>query len=332
MISYEFGQFLNEKVLDYLPANKVRVGDKWNFRCPICHDSAKSATKKRGWWYNASHSYYCFNCSTGMSGIKFLEFISGNDFTEIKKEYTRLFLKSGLSAGLSSTYQIPSSEPSLFELQPIVKPEWKNPLSEEAKAYLDSRLVTKSPFFHNDMYSWKNSKGNEYILINWVLNGIDAYFQLNDFKKHGSIKYIFPKDKKKTVYGLDNIDMSFPYLFVFEGVYDSLFIKNGLAVGTKAITDYQLRLIKERYPKHQIVVSFDNDKAGLDAMCKLVKINENLKFFKWFDSSTKEKDINELIISKNDVNIFNDPAVLEKMTIDKLKMKLYLIQNNCWIR
>ena len=67
-------------------------------------------------------------------------------------------------------------------------------------------------------------------------------------------------------------------------------------------------------------------------MCKLVKINENLKFFKWFDSSTKEKDINELIISKNDVNIFNDPAVLEKMTIDKLKMKLYLIQNNCWIR
>ena len=109
-------------------------------------------------------------------------------------------------------------------------------------------------------------------------------------------------------------------------------MKNGLAVGTKAITDYQLRIIRERYPKHQIVVSFDNDKAGLDAMCKLVKSNEDLKFFKWFSASTKEKDINELVISKQNVNIFSDPVVLEKMTIDKLKMKLYLIQNDCWIR
>ena len=189
--SYEFRYYLREKILEYLPHPYIRVGGKIQLRCPICGDSKKSATKKRGWIY-PDNSYYCFNCSTGMSGIKFLEIISGSNYADIKREYTRLFLKSGLSAGLSSTYQIPSSEPSLFELQSIVKPEWKNPLSEEAKAYLDNRLVTKSPFFHNDMYSWKNSKGNEYILIDWVLNGIDAYFQLNDFKKHGSIKYIFP--------------------------------------------------------------------------------------------------------------------------------------------
>ena len=329
--SYDYIQFLNEKIIEYLPVQRWRVGNKINFKCPLCGDG-KTGRKHRAWVYLQNSSFYCFNCGTGMSGIKFLEAISGSNYAEIKREYAKLFLKSGLNAGLSSTYQIPSSEPSLFELQPIVKPEWKNPLSEEAKAYLDNRLVTKSPFFHNDMYSWKNSKGNEYILIDWVLNGVDAYFQLNDFKKHGSIKYIFPKDKKKIVYGLDNVDMSFPYLFVFEGVYDSLFVKNGLAVGTKAITDYQLRLIRERYPKHQIVVSFDNDKAGLDAMCKLVKSNEDLKFFKWFSTSTKEKDINELVISKQNVNIFSDPAVLEKMTIDKLKMKLYLIQNDCWIR
>lgn len=52
------------------------------------------------------------------------------------------------------------------------------------------------------------------------------------------MKYIFPKDKKKLVYGLDNIDISWPYIIVFEGVYDSVFVKNGISVGTKAITDY----------------------------------------------------------------------------------------------
>ena len=73
------------------------------------------------------------------------------------------------------------------------------------------------------------------------------------------MKYIFPKGTKKTIAGLDNIDVSFPYIIVFEGYYDSVFVKNGVCVGTKAITDYQLSLIKQRYPHHQIVISFDND-------------------------------------------------------------------------
>ena len=113
--SYEFRYYLREKILEYLPLPYIRVGEKIQLRCPICGDSKKSATKKRGWIY-PDNSYYCFNCSTGMSGIKFLEIISGSNYADIKREYARLFLKSGLSAGLSSTYQIPSSEPSLFEL------------------------------------------------------------------------------------------------------------------------------------------------------------------------------------------------------------------------
>lgn len=102
MISYEYRQFLNEKVLEYLPVNSVRTGNKINMRCPICGDSAKSSLKKRGWWYNDTASYYCFNCSTGMSGIKFIEFISGQDYADIKREYAKLFLKSGLNTQLSN--------------------------------------------------------------------------------------------------------------------------------------------------------------------------------------------------------------------------------------
>lgn len=64
--------------------------------------------------------------------------------------------------------------------------------------------------------------------------------------------------------------MSFPYIFVFEGFYDSVFVKNGIAVGTKAITDYQLSIIKDRYPKHQVVISFDNDESGIQSMERLL--------------------------------------------------------------
>lgn len=104
---------------------------------------------------------------------------------------------------------------------------------------MHSRRVDEAPFLKDSLYSWnKNTCGLEYILIPWTLNGVAAYYQLNDFKKHGALKYIFPKDKKKLIFGLDNIDISWPYIIVFEGVYDSVFVKNGIAVGTKAITEY----------------------------------------------------------------------------------------------
>ena len=51
MISYEYQQFLHEKILEYLPKNFVRIGDKYNGRCPFCGDSKKSLSKKRGWVY-----------------------------------------------------------------------------------------------------------------------------------------------------------------------------------------------------------------------------------------------------------------------------------------
>jgi hypothetical protein len=329
-LSYEYIQFLNEKILENLPRNYVRVGDKINLRCPLCGDSKKSSRKKRGWIYLKTSSYYCFNCSTGLSGIKFLEYISGNNYEDIKREYTKLFLKSGLNTNLSSIFNIPTSEPSLFQLESIVKPEWKKPLSPSAINYLKNRRVLDAPFLYEQFYSCYGKNNEEYIMIPWKINGIDAFYQLNDFKKHHAMKYIFPKDKKKLIYGLDNIDISWPYLIITEGVFDSLFIKNGICSGTKSITQYQLDLIHERYPHHQIVISFDNDKAGIVSIAKLLEQNRNFKYFRWFNSNTKEKDINDYILAKNNVNIFTEPKILEKMIVDKLVMKMHLIQNNMW--
>lgn len=318
-------------MLEFLPHNYVKIGDKLNMRCPICGDSKKSSTKKRGWYYMKNASFYCFNCSTGMSGIKFLEFISGNSYADIRKEYMKLYLKTGQSLSLSASYEIPLEEPSIFQLQSIVKTEWKQPLSDKAKTYLSGRKVTEAPFLKENLYSCYTKKGEEYIMIPWRLNSVDAYFQLNDFQKLHSLKYVFPKDKKKLLYGLDNIDISWPYIIVFEGVYDSLFVKNGIATGTKSVTDYQLKLIKERFPRHQLVISFDNDKAGISSMVKLLKNGSDFKYFKWFNKNTQQKDINDYIISKGNVNIFTNTSTLEKMIVDKLLMKMFLIQSGLWV-
>ena len=329
MLSYEYIQFLNEKIIEYLPRERVKIGDKINFRCPLCGDSRKSSTKKRGFWYCNTASFFCFNCSTGMSGIKFLQLLSGSDYEDIKREYLRLFIKSGSNIGLSAQYDIPKEEPSIFDMRPMVRPERKKPLSDSAKLYLSKRMIFDAPYLREDFFSCSGKNG-EYILIPWIVNGIDAYYQLNDYQKLGPMKYIFPKNSKKLLYGLDNIDVTWPYIICFEGVYDSLFVKNAIACGSKAITDYQLKLIKERYPEHQVCVSFDNDVPGISAMAKYIEKGLDVKFFKWFNRNTTAKDINDYVISENNARLFTNKKALERLMATPLQMKMWLIQNGAW--
>lgn len=95
-------------------------------------------------------------------------------------------------------------EPSLFSLKQAVNPAWKHELTAEARSYLEKRRISDAPFYREPMWSCRGAKnGIDYILIPWKVNGVEAYWQLNDFKKSGNLKYVFPRGQKKLVYGLD---------------------------------------------------------------------------------------------------------------------------------
>lgn len=334
----DFKNFINEKVWEYLPPSKVRVGNEIHVRCPLCGDSKKNTRKKRGYYYNASGSYFCFNCNVSMSGLKLLEHIAGQDYQDIIQEYRRLKMKTGgslssqMNFGLDQNEQL-SAMSYLNSLTSAIKPEWRNPLTHAATEYLEHRKVLEAPFFKGKLYSVFDKKEQEYILIPWKINGIDAYYQINDFEKHDSLgrKYIFPAKKEKLIYGLDNIDLSWPYIICFEGVYDSLFIPNAIAIGGKSLTNFQHEIVTKRYPNHQIVLSFDNDVAGLTAMSKEIKKHPTeFKYFKWFDENTKEKDVNDYILKRNNVETFKDKRFVEKLIVSSISMKMFLLQKGLW--
>ena len=331
MISIEFRDWVNDKVVDYLPKNSVRTGDKINCRCPLCGDSKKNVMKKRGYYYLKTASYHCFNCDASLTGMKLLEHLSGSDYTSLRNEYMKMMYD-----GKHFRYAIaPSSKDKkdslLFDLKNVVKPEWKKPLSDKAKAYLSNRKIFDAPFLKDEFYSYFSKKGDEYILIPWKLNGYECYFQLNDFEKHNKMgmKYIFPKNMDKMIFGLDNIDLSKNYIIITEGVYDSLFLPNAICVGGRFLTEKQHQIIKKRFPKMELVYSYDNDKAGLESMAKVLsdkKSCNDFKFFKWFSDDTKEKDINDYILSHNDVNIFKNDKYVESCIIDPIIMKMWLMK------
>jgi len=67
-------------------------------------------------------------------------------------------------------------------------------------------------------------------------------------------------------------------------------------------------------------------------MVKLLKNGSDFKYFKWFNKNTQQKDINDYVISKGNVNIFTNTSILEKMIVDKLLMKMFLIQSGLWVK
>lgn len=332
-MNIELRDWINEEILPYLPTDRDRQGDKLVFRCPICGDSKKSKTKKRGYYYLNTASYHCFNCDANMSGMKLLQVFSGDDYNEIKSRFFKMMFDGKHFNALSSVSYSPKQEKkdNILEIKSALKPEWKSPLSDRAKEYLDGRLVTKAPFLREKFFSYFSKNGGEYILIPWRMNGIDAYFQLNDFLKirKDGLKYIFPKNTDKMVYGLDNIDISFPYLICFEGVYDSLFVPNGLAIGGKNLTELQEKILRKRFPNHRVVFALDNDAPGLKATARTLSSSNfsSTLYFRWFDRSTKEKDINDFVKSRNDVNIFQDKKYVESLILDSITMKMWLAQN-----
>lgn len=328
-MDFDFKNWINEKVLNYLPKNSIRTGDKINCRCPLCGDSKKNKMKKRGYYYLSTSTYHCFNCETSITGMKLLECLSGSDYMELKQEYIQMMFDgkhfNEMTQHISNKQK---TKPIFFSLKNIIKPNWKHNLSDNAKTYLNKRRVLEAPFYKDTFYSYYSKKGDEYILIPWKLNGIECYFQLNDFEKHNKmgLKYIFPKNHDKMIFGLDNIDLSKKYIIVFEGVYDSLFVPNAICVGGKSVTDTQLEIIKKRYPNMKIYLSFDNDKPGLAALKKSLNDSRyNFGYFKWFNNNTKEKDINEFIINNGDINYFTKN--IEQMLFDKIIMKMQFMRN-----
>lgn len=341
--------FVDWKVWENLPASslKTRSPSEINFRCPICGDSKKNKLKKRGYFYRKTGTYYCFNCGTSMTGYSFLRAICPHDvFDSIINEYKVLNFNNivkGKGGGNSESsiseggggIEILSPSPSYRYL---LEMGWKTrPLSDSAKAYLDSRKIPEGK--RDMMLSIFDQSGREFILIQYIWDDSVCYHQLHNFNGYdisgqGKIKYIFPKDERvnfqpKPVFNIESVDISFPYIYCTEGVYDSLFIYNGVSLGGRVITDFQINMIKYRFPRHKIVLVLDNDRPGIKSTLNYTETHPDFMFldnYKLLDA-TKTKDINDFVRATNRPEIFMNKDLLVKMTISPFLMKMNLQLN-----
>ena len=329
--------YMGEMVYEYVPGVKRHNGNKLNFRCPICGDGKKK-TSHRGWFYLDSGSYLCWNAGCpaegGMSGLKFLSLVSGKSISEIRSE---LIKKAGSFSSAIDKCEIKDMSNSLFDdnkkpksvqryiLDKIELNEWTDNLPLFAKKYLEERKLNMASFLPPSFKFYYDKKLKR-LVIPWS----NEYYQerLIFSSKKDDPKYIFPQNVEKPLFGEECIDKNFKYIFLVEGVFDSIWVKNGLAVGSLTLSNHQREILKKYENDFTIVYLMDNQFADNSSMEKTKKLADKEPFtniFIWPKVLHMFKDINDTIIFNDKfIDIWKDEEFLKKYICSGLKVKLNL--------
>jgi hypothetical protein len=318
------------------------TGRKLNFACPICGDSDKKVSKKRGNLYLDTGAYKCFNdgCMAYMTvgefvarmskehGIMLPSFILDTEYTPVakpKKTENQLirFLTSDTSSLITITEII-----NRFSLKRL------DLVSEESRAYqyIKGRAINLIEDFGDCLYT--DSSDNKVYIFNFDRrSGKVLGFSIRSLDPNSERKYIIksysdiiqifsqiglPKDLVEDTnflnnyFNILNIDFSKP-IRMTEGQFDSMFITNAIATSgaSKARS-----IFSNLGSKGATQVIFDRDKAGKTQMMNFIQ--QGYSVFLWnkaigdlkrkFSSTddlislNKVKDINDLFCYMHDRN------------------------------
>jgi len=292
--------------------------DLWNFRCPLCGDSKKKKSKKRGYIYTNDRLdsnklfYKCQNCSVSIAFHSFLKEIDQPLYQEYIKEIFKE-TTGGKKHRKSSLYTKPTVVKKTKPLQSVQKhvdeilKDYERVCDlhdlHPCKKYIKSRkfpeYVDKILYYADDFHELAikvNEKEGEKTWHEPRL--IIPYFDFNgnltliQGRALGSsaMRYITIKKDSgvKKLYGCERVDRS-KNVQVVEGPLDSLFIFNCVAVGDGSLLscDFGNTFIPDNQSRNKEVVN--EYKKIIDAGKNIVIWGDDWKY--------PGKDINEYVIN-----------------------------------
>ena len=277
---------------------------KINFACPICGDSDKKVSKKRGNIFLDSSSYKCFNdgCMSYMTlsefiakmtrefGLSLPSFLLETEYRPTKYERPDNQLIRFLTSDTSQLIRIPdiANRFSLKRLDQVSK-------ESETFKYIEGRGIHLIPDYGDTFYC-DSSDNKVYIfnldkrsgkIIGFAIRNLDPNAE-NKYiiKTYSDIKMMFSQHDLSSsllqdanylnnYYNILNLDYSKP-ISMTEGQIDSIFIDNCIATtGVSKATS----LLQDLGQKVSIRIVFDRDTAGKTQMTSLIK--QGYQIFLW---------------------------------------------------
>lgn len=308
---------------------------KLNFACPICGDSQKKVSKKRGNLYLDTKHYKCFNdgCMAYMSLTEFVAkmsrrfsilmptFILDDDARTVDTKRTDNQLARFLTSDTSKLIRI-TDIINRFSLRRLDQLDEDSPAFQFIKRRNLDRIKDYGDFLYTDhsnsrIYIFNFDRRSGKILglaTRSLLENVDrkyiikSYTELSQLFLQKNIEKSLIEDANflNNYFNILNVDFSKPIL-LSEGQFDSMLINNCIA--TSGVTKARSILLNLG-SKNSVRIIFDRDKAGKGQMMNLIK--QGYSVFLWNKAIQKLKqkypdkpDLIELQLVKDINDLFS---------------------------
>lgn len=300
-------EFLIETFFSYCkrPVHK-KYQNVFNAECPICREGKSAGRSRRLFYFPHKQYFYCHNCVQSWRPFEWVKEVTGWTFPEIvsknreKEQVLQVKPLVSTTKQAKPLVQVPDLPENSIDLTDPTQTSFyqNNKYIKLALDYCEKRrLFTATNTCKRFYLSLEDKVHKNRLVIPFISNNnkINCY-QTRALTENQFPKYL-TKFGEKELFGVNNIEEQIPYVFIFEGPIDSMFVKNGLAMASLAPTGHQLQQINNLIGYEQIWV-FDNDKNNKQTHKKIEKyVSEGKKIFIWPKEFSKFKDFNEICCS-----------------------------------
>jgi hypothetical protein len=310
-------QYLINKFYAYSIDPTYRKHDNtYNAGCPVCREGKSLGKKKRLFLYPETNSLYCFNCSKSWSAFTWIVNVCGLSKDEMDSEICSSENFISLDSRLSSMTDkkkkvlpdLPLDSINLFDTSQVEFYK-DHKIVKVALNYIKERRLDIAPNRPVAFYiSLTDFLHKNRLCVPFYDKKSKIIFYQTRCLDNKNPKYLSKSGYEKTVFNFNKIDIDYPYIFIFEGPFDSMFVKNGVAVGGLTLSKTQNEQLSE-YPFHKRIWVLDNpifDDASKNKTMDLVNSGE--KVFKW-PSEMAYKDFNEMIMFEDLTEISSEKII-----------------------
>lgn len=295
-------EFLIETFFSYCkrPIYK-RYQNIFNAECPVCREGKSAGRSRRLFFFPSKNYLYCHNCSKSWNPFEWVREVTSLTIPEILKRN-----KSKTDSGTTISVNI---KPQIVQKPVSDLPEDSIDLSDPAQIdfYKEERHVKLALDYCRErrLFTAANSCKKFFISLTdkvhkhrlvipfYGSNNRVVCYQSRALTSKQFPKYL-TKFGEKAVFGFDRINSEIPYVFVFEGPIDSMFVRNGVALASLSATDYQTNQLNSLIG-YNVIYVFDNDKNNKQTSKKIEKhIKDGKTVFIWPKEFNKFKDFNEI--------------------------------------
>lgn len=283
-----------------------KFNNTYNSCCPICKEGKSWGRKKRCFYIPEQDLIYCHNCGSSLKPFNWIKEVSGMTSEEIEKDIENNVISIDLEEEMAQT--IPKKVPSLPEdsinlSDPAQVAFYKdNHIVQTALTYLRSRkldiAVNKPDVFYISLKD-KFQKNRLVIPFKDSSGKIIHYQTRRLFEWDEKPDYLSKFNSDKTIFGIEKVDATLDDVFIFEGPFDSCFVKNGVAVagineGNHRFTPIQLEQFEELalFNKYWVLDNQWIDKTAREKTLVLLEQGECV--FIWPDKLKQFKDFNDI--------------------------------------